>query len=100
MPETLQSDNRKEVKEKVKRFCRMKKIRMVQYRPYNPRAKGKVERSHRALRNKILFNIVTQTWSGTNWAKNLPNYMKFIDNKNCQELGWQSPFEVYFGRKS
>ena len=43
MPETLRSDNGKEFKGSVKRFCRMKKIRMVQSRPYSPRVQRKVE---------------------------------------------------------
>ena len=42
--------------------------------------------------------MVTQTRSVR--VKNLPNYMKCLNNKKCAELGWQSPFEVYFGRKS
>ena len=44
--------------------------------------------------------MATQTRSGTNWVKNLPNYTKYINNEKREELGWQSPFEVYFGRKS
>ena len=44
--------------------------------------------------------MVTQTRSDTNWIKNLPNYMKFLNNRKREELGWQSPFETYFGRKS
>ena len=77
----------------------MKEIRMVQSRPYNPKAQGKVEWSHRVLRNKLYFDKVTQTWSGTNWVKNLPNYMKYLNIEKREELGWRSPFEVYFGRK-
>ena len=41
--------------------------------------------------------MVTQTRSGTNWVKNLPNYVKCINNEKREELGWQSSFEVYFG---
>ena len=71
MPETLQSDYGKEFKVLVKRFCRMKKTRMAQSRPYNPMAQGKVEWSHRVLRNKVSFDMVSQTQSGTDWVKNL-----------------------------
>ena len=73
---------------------------MVQSRPYNPRAQGKVEQSHRVLRSKMPFDMVTQTWSDTNWVKNLPNYMKCINNEKREELGWQTNFEVYIARKS
>ena len=42
----------------------------------------------------------TKTRSGTNQVKNLLNYMKYLNNKKREELGWQFPFEAYFGRKS
>ena len=44
----------------------------------------------------------TQTWSGTNSVKNLPNFMKCLNNEKREvgEVSWQSPFEIYFGRKS
>ena len=44
--------------------------------------------------------MVTQTWSDTNWVKNLPNYMKYMNNEKREELGWQTNFEVYTARKS
>ena len=66
----------------------MKKIH--QSRPYNPRTQEKVERCHRVLRNKISFDMVTQARSGTNRVKNLPNYMKRLNNEKREELGWQS----------
>ena len=53
MPETPQLDNGKEFKELVNQFCRMRKMRMVQSRPYNLKGQGKVKRSHRVLRNKL-----------------------------------------------
>ena len=37
---------------------------------------------------------------GIDWAKQLPNYAKCLNNENQEELGWKSPFEIYFGRKS
>lgn len=100
IPEILQSDNGKEFKGSVKSYCTKNKIRMVQSRPYNPKAQGKVERSHRALRKKMMYDLMTQKKSGVNWVKNLPQYMKALNNDKREELGWRSPFEVYFGRKS
>ena len=44
--------------------------------------------------------MVTQTRSGSNWVKSLPNYMKCLNNEKREELGWQSPSEVYSGRTS
>ena len=37
---------------------------------------------------------------GVNWVENLPNYMRVLNELAREELGWQSPFEVYYGRKS
>ena len=44
--------------------------------------------------------MVSQPPSDANLAKNLPNYMKCLNNEKRKELGWQFPFEVYFSRKS
>ena len=35
-----------------------------------------------------------------NWVQNLPNCMRVLNELAQDELGWQSPFEVYYGRKS
>lgn len=37
---------------------------------------------------------------GINWVKNLSEYAKCLNNEKREELGWRSPFEVYYGRKS
>ena len=73
---------------------------MIQSRPYNPRAQGKVERSHRVLRKKIAFDMLNQKRTGTNWVKNLPNCMKCVNNDKGEALGWQSLFEISFGQKN
>ena len=39
--------------------------------------------------------MVAKTQSGTNQVRNLSNYTKCLNKEN-----WQSPFEVYFGRKN
>ena len=33
-----------------------------------------------------------------NWAKQLPNYARSLNNEKREELGWKSPVEIYFGR--
>ena len=38
--------------------------------------------------------MVTQIRSVTNWIKNLPNYMKCLNNKKREDVGWLSPVEV------
>ena len=49
-PERLQSENGSEFKRQVKNYCKSRKTKMINCRPYNPKAKDKVERSHRSLR--------------------------------------------------
>ena len=44
--------------------------------------------------------MVTKVQSGTNWVKNLSNYIKCLNNEKHKELGSQSSFEVYFGKNS
>ena len=52
-PERLQSDNGGELKRQIKDYYKSRKIKMINRRPYNPKAQGKVERSHRSLRQNI-----------------------------------------------
>ena len=35
-----------------------------------------------------------------NWAKELQDYAKCLNNEIREELAWKIPFEIYFGRKS
>lgn len=35
-----------------------------------------------------------------NWVDHLPDYAKILNNDPKKALGWASPFEVYYGRKS
>ena len=37
---------------------------------------------------------------GVNWVKNLPRYATILNEGAREELGWKSPFEIYYGRKS
>ena len=97
---TLQSDNEKEFKRYIKRFCQKNKIKMIQSRPYNLTAQGKVEHLHGVLRKKIAFDMLNQKCTGTNWVKNLPNYMKCVNNEQREVLRWQSLFEIYFDKKN
>ena len=52
-PEHLHSDNGGEFKRQVKDYCKSRKIKMINCRPYNRKAQGKVEHSHRSLRQKL-----------------------------------------------
>ena len=78
LPHVIQSDNGGEFKGKFEDYCRDSKIKMIKSRPYNPKAQGKVERSHRVLRKKILYDMLSQKNSGVNWVRNIPQYMKTL----------------------
>ena len=100
IPKRIQSDNDGEFKKHVKKFCEKMKIKMVRYRRYHPQFKGKGERSHRVLRNKIHYDMSREKKHGVNWAKELQDYARYLNNENREELTWKSPFEIYYGRKS
>ena len=96
----LQSDRGSGFKKELKTFCNCWKIRRTCSRAYHPQSQGKVERSHRELRNKIHYDMVKLNSKGVNWVKNLPRYATILNEGAREELGWKSPFEIYYGRKS
>ena len=34
---------------------------------------------------------------GVNWVENIPNYMAVLYKVAREQLGWCSPFEIYYG---
>ena len=60
---------------------------MIRYRPCNRRVRGKVERSHRVLKQKITYDIITQKKVGLNWAENLSQYIKYLNTKKKEAIG-------------
>lgn len=89
-----------EVEGKVKPLCKALKIKLINSRPYHPQSQGKVERSHRQLRKKIMYALVTLGKKRVNWAANLDDCNRILNNECKEELGWKTPFEIYYGRKS
>ena len=67
----LESSNDGKFKIDVETFYIKKKIKMLRCHPYNPRVQGKVERSHRVLREKIHYDHMTHKKTGVNWVKTL-----------------------------
>ena len=84
----------------VRSMCKNYTIKMIKSRPYHPQSQGKVERSHRSLRIKIMYDFINLGEKGTHWASNLASYNHILNEESKEELEWNSPFEVYFGRKS
>ena len=73
---------------------------MIKSRPYHPKSLGKVERSHRSLTKKIMYDFINLGKKGVSWASNLASYSRILNEESKEELGWKSPFDVCFGRKS
>ena len=73
-PDRLQSDRGSEFEGKVRPLCEALKIKLIKSRPYHPQSQRKVERSHRQLRKKIIYDLVTLGKKGVNWAANLDDY--------------------------
>lgn len=99
-PDRLQSDRGPEFLGKLKSLCKKWKIKMIKSRPYHPQSQGKVERSHRRLREKIKYDLIALGKKGVNWAKNLPDYNRVLNEESKEELGWKTPFQIYYGRRS
>ena len=99
-PDRLQSDRGPEFQGKLRSLCTHYKIKMIKSRPYHPQSQGKVERSHRRLRTKIMYDLISLEKKGVNWASNLGSYNRILNEESKEEQGWKSPFEIYFGRKS
>ena len=96
----LQSDRGKEIEGKVRPLCKQLKIKLIKSRPYHPQSQGKVERSHRRLRKRIMYDLVSLGKKGVNWAANLEDYNGILNEECKVELGWKCPFEMCYGRKS
>ena len=96
-PKILQCDNGGEFGGNTKKLCRIIGVKIINSRAYHPQSQGKVERSHRTIREKIRYDLLQQE---ANWVKFLPEYQSILNDDTKLELGGKSPFEIYFGRKS
>ena len=47
-----------------------------------------------------MYDLVSVGKIGVNWAANLEDYNRILNEECKEELGWRSPFEIYYGRKS
>lgn len=99
-PRVIQSDNGGELKKAVEKLCRSLGIKIIRGSPYHPQSQGKVERSHRSLRKKISFDLVSFARVGVNWVSKLTEYQKVLNEDPKDVLGKHSPFEVFYGRDS
>ena len=47
-----------------------------------------------------MYYLVSVGKKGVNWAANLEDNNQILNEECKEELGWRSPFEIYYGRKS
>ncbi|XP_070563836.1 KRAB-A domain-containing protein 2-like [Ptychodera flava] len=99
-PRVLQCDNGGEFKKAVERLCKKMEIKIIRGSPYHPQSQGKVERSHRSLHKKMMYDFMQMSRRGINWAKRLKEYQKLQNEEPMEVLGNRSPFEVFYGRVS
>ena len=55
---------------------------------------------HRQFRQKIAYDLLRFKTKGVNWVCELSLYEAILNEDPKEELGWKSPFEIYYGRKS
>ena len=87
-------------KKAVEKLCGKLAVKIVRGSPYHPQSQGKVERSHRAIRKKISFDMAHLNKNGVSWAIQLKEYQKLQNEESMEALGRQSPFQVFYGRES
>lgn len=66
-PRVIKHDQGKEFKDAVKKLMESLQVKIIQSSPYHPQIQGKVERSHRALRKKVMYDSWTinkEGWTG------------------------------------
>lgn len=97
-PKIIQHDRGREFDGEVKRLLRKLDIKNILSRPYHPQSQGKIERMHKTLKQKIAYDLNHVDSCGINWAKQLPEYQRILNNTPKECLAWSTPYEVYYGR--
>ena len=91
----LQADNGGEFKKAVQKLCEKLAVKIVRGSPYHPQSQGKVERSHRALRKKISFDMAHLNKNGVNWAFQLKEYKNYKMKNLCRPLDVSRHFKSF-----
>ena len=99
-PKVLQCDNGGEFKKAVEYLWRKLEVKIIRSSPYHPQSQGKVERSYRTLRKKIMYELGPMSKVGVNLVSQLREYQKILNEEPMDVLVSQSPFEVFYGREA
>ena len=97
-PKIVQNDRGTEFKQDVSRLLKVRDIRQIFSSPYLPESQRKLERSHRTLKYKLQYDLISNP-NGTNWVNELPTYELQLNDMLRGEIAWWSPLNVYYGRE-
>lgn len=95
-PRVLQHDQVREFKGAVRRLMESLQVRIIESSPYHPQSQGKVERTNRVLRKKIMYDLVTCQRKGVNWVKHLPSYSRGLNDMHSLTILWKLRGKAYF----
>ncbi|XP_072166910.1 uncharacterized protein, partial [Diadema setosum] len=96
-PTYIQHDAGSEFQGKVKIMLNHRGIKNITSIQYHPEFEGTVERSHKTLGSEILLHLISEKRS-VDWVRRLPEYATVLNDEPMEILGWNTPFNVFFGR--
>lgn len=97
-PAICQHDCGSEFGSTFKQFLADNNVKDISSSPYHPQSQGKIERNNRLVKSKIKYDILSSVGKQFSWVRNLHAYETEINDSPKAVLGWQTPFEVFFGR--
>lgn len=98
-PKVLQCDNGENLRKLSRILNRKLNVKITRGSPYHPLSQDKVERSHRSLRKKMMYDFVHLPKVGVNWASQLKEYQRILNEEPMDVLGNQTPFEVFLWKR-
>lgn len=98
MPKIIQHDRGREFDGEFKHLMRKLNIKDIKSRPYHPQSQGKIERMHKSLKRKIAYDLAHASTVGVNWANQLSEYQRIMNNSPKECLAWNTPHDIYYGR--
>jgi transposase InsO family protein len=97
-PEKIYLDNGRQFRSsKFETFCAERDIQIIYGRPYNPRARGKIEAWHKILNRELISQI---TFSSLHhFRRELRTFVRSYNTKRRHGgIGWQTPASRYFDK--